>query len=128
MIVAFASCVAVAIVSLNIIETRTIPALPLAIYGVGMTVAAAGPYSEGPRAYILAAITILTALAVSVGTTFVGNHPSVQLFIVVLHTCCILEQLIHDDRLTILVWVVILDVCAISAALYSRWKATKKQA
>lgn len=125
MIAAFGTCLAAAIVSVDTMKRRQIPALWVGVYGVGMAVSSAGNYSGGPRADIGAALALIAAVSVSVGQDYMHTH--VAGFIVAAHACCTVEHMSYDDRLGALWATLVLDSFAALIVLYGRWKATKKE-
>ena len=124
MIGVFASCVASSVVSWDILLHQRFPALSLCIYWIGAVVATVNGASNGPRAYVSAAVAIIMALAVSVGQAAV--HKSVQALIVFVHACCTLEHMSYDSRYNTFTAVLAIDTCAALIVLYGKWRAAKK--
>ena len=124
MIGVFSSCVASSVVSFDILLRQRFPALPICVYWVGAVAATAGGASNGPRAYVSAAVAIIMAFAVSVGQAAV--HKSVQALIVFVHACCTLEHMSYDSRYDAFAAVLAIDACAALIMLYGKWRATKK--
>ena len=125
MIGVFASCVASSVVSWDIVSHQRFPALPICVYWVGAVAATVGGASNGPRAYVSAAVAVIMALAVSVGR--VAVHKSVQALIVFVHACCTLEHMSYDARYEAFAAVFAIDTCAALIVLYGKWRAAKKE-
>lgn len=123
---AFSSCVAVAVVSWHTLLTRSLPAWWVGVYGLGVVVAATGYTSGGARAYIESAMIIIAAAAISFGSVAVHRH--VSMFLVAAHAICTLERLAYDNRVETLLAVAVIDILAFSVGVYSHFKARKKEA
>ena len=124
MIEALGSCVATAIISCDAWARQVLPALWLLVYGCGVILAASEQVDDTPRAFVVAALSVVCAATVSVGQERAHRH--IAVFVFIAHATCTFEHLLYDGRAATLVAVGTIDVLAFAIVLYSRWAHMRK--